>query len=156
MDKKTAVDYTTYDRISPTTLHLEGQGDVPFEGLVIGRRKFLGIFDYIGMPLLVLLLISLFPFYANAWIKKITPDWLAWTVFWGLIILGPIVAVLVFFYIFGAKKENDKEGTSNVYLNLETREVGIRDWKGKCAIIPLDQIRKPSIFRLFSLQVGPL
>lgn len=156
MDHNQTVDWTTYDRISPTTLHLEGKGDVPFEGLVIGRRKFLGIFDYIGMPFLVVLLISLFPFYANVWVKKIQPDWLAWTVFWGLIVLGPIIAILVFFYIYGAKKENDKEGTANVYLNLETRQVGIRDWKGKCAIIPLDQITKPAIFRLFSLQVGPL
>lgn len=156
MNIQTPVDWTTYDRISPTTLHLEKEGDVPFKGLVIGRRKFLGITDYVGVPLLVVSLISLFPLYANKYIKMITPDWLAWLVFWGLIVLGMALGVLIFFYIYTAKKENDKEGTANVYLNLESQEVGIRDWKGKCAIIPLNEITKPGIFRLFSLQFGPL
>lgn len=155
MDQKNTVDWTTYDRISPTTLHLK-TGDVPFRGLVIGRRKFLGFFDYVGMPLFLTLLLSLLPLYANSWVKSIAPSWLGWLVFWGFIVLGPIVGVLVFFYIYGAKKENDKDGTANVYLNLETREVALRDWKGQGAIIPLAAITRPAIFRLFSFQIGPL
>jgi len=59
------VDWSTYDRISPTNIPIEKGNAVPFRGIIIGHRKYLGLIDYVGMPLFVALLVALIPAYAN-------------------------------------------------------------------------------------------
>jgi hypothetical protein len=153
--EKKPVDWVTYDRISPTDLDIDGI-KTPFKGIIIGHRKFLGIFDYIGYPFFVFALVSGYPLYGYKTIAAITPTWLGTTLFYFLIVLGVALAILLFFYIYKGKKVNDTEGTANVYLNLENRTLGLRDFNGKGQIVPLSEVEKPIIFRLFSLQIGPL
>lgn len=153
--EKKPVDWSTYDRVSPTELTI-GEEKKPFKGIIIGHRKFLGLFDYAGYPFVIFALVSGYPLYAYKTIAAITPTWLGTTLFYFLIVLGVVLAVLLFLYIYKAKKTNDSLGTANVFLNLETRELGIRDYNGKGMVLPLDKIEKPMIFRLFSLQIGPI
>jgi hypothetical protein len=157
-EEKRPVDWSTYDRISSTDLQLDRKSPVltPFKGIIIGQRQFLGILDYIGYPLFVALLFALCPLFGYKSIAAIDPSWLGSLIFYGSALVGLALAIPLFFYLFRAKKTNDREGTASVYLNLETRELGLRDYNGQGKIIPLDQVIKPMIFRLFSLQVGPL
>jgi hypothetical protein len=150
------VDWTTYDRISPTFIQTKEGPLIPFKGVVIGRRKFVGILDYTLVPLVGGALISLFPLYGYKVVNAIQPAWLASVVFYLCIILGIALAGFLFWYIFTAKRTNDRDGTANVYLNFETRELGIKNFDGKGRIIPLDTIVKVSAFRFTSLEVGPI
>jgi hypothetical protein len=156
MEKESAaVDWMIYDRVSPTTLWIDGQ-EKPFKGIVIGRRQFLGIMDYAFFPLVVGGLISCYPLYANASLKSIPNEGFATFLFYFLIFLGLGVGGFLVWYILEGKLVNDRYGTSNIYINLETRELGIRDFRGQGRIIPLDAISKVTPFRLFSISLGPL
>jgi hypothetical protein len=150
------VDWSTYDRISPTNIPIEKGNAVPFRGIIIGHRKYLGIIDYVGMTLFVALLVALIPAYAKAWCDKLPSDAWRWAVSVFFSLLGLVAAYFTFRWIYGAKKANDEAGTANIYLNLEERSLGIRDSASKGIIIPLEKIQKVGLFRLFSLQIGAL
>ncbi|MCI2069339.1 MAG: hypothetical protein LKJ88_07230 [Bacilli bacterium] len=150
------VDWSTYDRVSPTTIQLNDGEKVPFKGIIIGHRKYLGLADYLGMPLFVTLAVSLIPAYIKTWYDKLPSDGWRWTIFVFSLLLGVLSGLFLFRWIYQAKKANDKVGNANIYLNLDKRLLGIRDRAQKGEIIPLDQIQKVSLFRLFSLQMGGL
>jgi MFS family permease len=161
MEKETSaspreVDWTTYDRVSPTVIQTKEGNRVPFKGVVIGRRKFVGILDYILVPLVGGAIVGLFPLYGYKVVQAIRPGWLGSAVFYLCIVLGIALAGFLFWYIFTAKKTNDRDGTANVYLNFETRELGIKNFDGKGRIIPWDSIVKVTAFRFTSLEVGPI
>jgi hypothetical protein len=158
MENKSNVDWDIYSRVNETKLVYKDPKKEPtlFKGVIIGRRTLLGLMDYIGSPLIVLILVSGYPLYANKTIKDLQPTWLATTIFYGMILIGIILSLIVFLIIFRAKKTNDREGTGSVYINFETQELGIRDADGYGQVIPLSAIDHPAVFRLFNLQIGPV
>jgi hypothetical protein len=153
--KENGVDWSIYDRVSPTELSVDGKKRA-FEGVVVGRRQFLGIMDYVFFPIVVGGLISLYPLYGKASLDKIPNQGFATFLFYFLIVLGFLVWAFLLWYILAGKLVNDHYGTSNIYMNFGTRELGIRDFKGQGKIIPLDSIVKVTPFRLFSISLGPL
>lgn len=154
---KPEVDWSTYDRV--THIHLllgVERKPTPFKGIIIGQRQFMGIMDYIGYPFIVFALVSGYPLYGYKTIQAIQPTWLATVLFYWLMAFGVALALCLFVYLHKARMVNDETGTGAVYLNLETREVAIRDYQNQGTIIPLDSITKLRIFRIFSLELGPI
>jgi hypothetical protein len=148
------VDWTTYDRISPTLIHVKEGTPVPFKGVIIGRRKFIGILDYVLVPLLGGGIVGLFPLYAYKVVQMIQPAWLGAVVFYLCGILGVAILAFLFWYIFTAKRTNDKDGTAAIYLNFASQELAVKDFTGNGKIIPLKSIVKVMPFRFVSIQVG--
>ena len=146
------VDWTTYDRISPTTIRAK-EGTVPFKGVVIGRRKFVGILDYVLVPLIGGALIALAPFYAYKQVQTINPAWVASLLFIFCGVAGFVLSLFLFWYIFTAKRTNDREGTPNGYLNFGTRQIAVKDFTGKGQIFGFDEIVKVTAFRFVSFQI---
>lgn len=154
-EKENGVDWSIYDRVSPTELLIDGK-KVPFKGVIVGRRQFLGIMDYAFFPLVVGGLISTYPLYGKASLDKIGNEGIATFLFYFLMVLGILVGAFLVWYILKGKLVNDRFGTANMYMNFGTRELGVRDFKGQGKIIPFDSIVKVVPFRLFSLSIGPL